>query len=197
MPGASITTSGGFVNLTFEIEGYERLSVGLSRFVQQIQDFRPFFRNELAPWFFARIVENFQQQGAPVGGWKPLSPRYAAWKAKHYPGKTILRRSDDLIKSLTMAGGALGVGGRLGAGGILNVSPHSAELGTSVPYARYHQHGAPKRQLPQRRILYLPPDASRTMGKLLQRWAVQLLRSNVTSTSTPTMVAAGPGGGLL
>lgn len=191
---ASISVDNGLARFTFEIEGAERVSVGLTRFLSQIRDFRPFWRWVLAPWFFGLVVENFHQQGRPIGGWRPLSPRYAAWKAKRYPGKTILRRSDRLIDSLTWTGTRL-----KGAEGIARFTEHAADLGTAVPYARPHQFGSKTRpnQPPQRRFLYLPPHGSRTIAKLLQRWSVETLRSHVQVFERPAPVLPGPGGGGL
>lgn len=190
---AAVTLHAGVARITLEIEGYERVDVGLSRFAQAIQDFRPFWRTVAAPWFFAAIVENFATEGRPVGGWRPLSPRYAAWKARHYPGKTILRRTDRLITSLTWTGASLA-----GREGIARFAETQAELGTAVPYAAAHQHGSsdPPGRPPQRRVLYLPVDASRTLAKALQQWAVMTLRSHLRSQEASTPVLAGPGRGV-
>jgi phage gpG-like protein len=191
MADATITADAGLVRLTFAIDGYERVSVGLSRWAQQVQDFRPFWRTVVAPWFFEQIQQNFRREGAPVGGWRPLSPRYAAWKAKHYPGKTILRRTDRLIQSLIWTGATLGLRGDR----VAEFSATGAVFGTRVPYARPHQFGAGR--LPQRRILYLPPNASRTLGRLLHRWAYAQATSLGTTVGAPSPVMPGPGGGLL
>jgi hypothetical protein len=47
--------------------------------------------------------EQFDSQGVRLTGevWAPLSPRYAAWKARHFPGMPILRRTDVLFASMT------------------------------------------------------------------------------------------------
>lgn len=199
MADATIRSDAGLVRLTFAIEGYERVSVGLSRWARQIRDFRPFWRQYVAPWFFAALVKHFHNQGILVGGWRPLSPRYAAWKARRYPGKTILRRTDRLIRSLTWSGGVVvqgaGYGGSVGPEGVFLAEETGAAFGTRVPYAHAHHYGAGR--LPQRRILHLPPGASRTLGRMLHRWAhAQATALGVTSSS-PTPVSSGPGGGLL
>lgn len=36
--------------------------------------------------------------------WAPLSPRYKAWKEKHYPGMPILQRTRALYKAATVEG---------------------------------------------------------------------------------------------
>lgn len=199
MADATIRSDAGLVRLTFAIEGYERVSVGLSRWAQQIRDFRPFWRQYVAPWFFAALVKSFETQGAPVDRWTPLSKTYAAWKARRYPGKTILRRTDRLIRSLTWSGGVVvqgaGYGGSLGPEGVFLAEETGAAFGTRVPYARAHHHGAGR--LPQRRILYLPPGSNRAMGKMLQRWARAQATALGVTVERPSSVTPGPGGGLL
>ena len=60
--------------------------------------------------------------------WEPLDSKYAAWKAKRFPGKPILRATDLLFNALTSDGGnsikrstetsiELGAGGEAGARG--------------------------------------------------------------------------------
>jgi hypothetical protein len=56
----------------------------------------------------------------------PLSPRYSAWKAKHFPGKPILRATDRLYKSLTEASTE---------DSVYIVTPRSITLGTMDPKA--------------------------------------------------------------
>lgn len=184
---AGIVVGSSLVRLTFAIEGYERADVGLTGAATKARDFRPFWRTVVAPWFFGRIQEQFASEGTAVGGWAPLSPRYAAWKAKRYPGKTILRRTDRLMKSLTWTGAALAT-----PEGIAIMTPDSATFGSSVFYGRFHQRGT--RTMRQRRILYLPPDASVTLGKMLHRWAQDWFGGLVRSVAMPTAVSAGPGG---
>lgn len=179
------------LHLRFEIEGHERASVGISRYAKTIQDFRPFWRQQVAPWFFDLVQQGFASQGAPpVGRWEPLSKPYAAWKARRYPGRTILRRSDTLIQSLTWRGAQL-----QGRGGVATFHARAAELGTAIPYARFHQRGT--RRMPARRFLYLPPDASRVLGRMLARWAHAQATGLGRSGEAPSVVQPGPGGGLL
>lgn len=184
---AGIVVGDGLVRLTFEIEGYERANLDLTGAATKARDFRPFWRTMVAPWFFGLMQEQFATEGAGVGGWVPLSPRYAAWKAKRFPGKTILRRTDRLMKSLTWTGASLAT-----PEGIAVMTPTAAVFGTSVPYGRFHQRGTKKMR--QRRILYLPTNASDTLGRMLHRWAQDWFGGLVRSVSMPTAVSPGPGG---
>lgn len=103
--------------------------------------------------FFTMERAQFYTEGTYTGGgWAPLSPRYAAWKAQHAPlmpgGGTILRLRDRLYTSLTERGHA---------DGIYRPERSAVELGTRVPYAVYHQAGT--RKMPRRLVLPQPTRA--------------------------------------
>src|SRR4051794_39671626 len=63
----------------------------------------------------------FEEEGLPVP-WPGLSLGYAAWKARAYPGKSIMRRTDRLFESVTG-----------GSEGFWDVGPRSIRFGTRVP----------------------------------------------------------------
>lgn len=87
------------------------------------------------------LRDQFHTEGARFGeAWAALSPRYAAWKTLHFPGKTVLRRTDRLYASLTHRPFA-----------VERVHADSAEFGTDVPYAIFHQRGT--RFMPARPII--------------------------------------------
>jgi phage gpG-like protein len=86
------------------------------------------------PLVAAAIERNFEEEGRPVR-WTPLSPRYAAYKARRYAaGLRILERSGRLRRSITT---------RLGAGALVT--------STDAPHAVLHQSGT--RRLPARPFL--------------------------------------------
>lgn len=108
---------------------------------------------------FARLERaQFASEGAHAsGGWAPLSPRYAEWKADHYPGQTILRREDDLYRSLTSR-----------PLGIEILEPTFMVLGSDVDYGLFHQLGTDR--MPQRRPVELPESARRDWVKRIHRF---------------------------
>lgn len=98
------------------------------------------------------VTLNFASEGERFGhAWAPLSPAYAAWKSLHYPGKTILRRTDKLYESLTVRPLA-----------IERIGKQSATVGTDVPYARYHRDGTDK--MPSRPFLELTAELQRSVN---------------------------------
>jgi phage gpG-like protein len=91
----------------------------------------------------AANAENFASGGMPVGGWAPRTRRYA-WP--------ILRRTGDLMGSLTTLRGAPN-----------EIRPTSAQFGTNVDYAPFHQNGT--RKMAKRQIVYEPDGFARAVGQ--------------------------------
>lgn len=155
----------GSLIFRMEVDGFEPIRVSLSRFGERIRDFRPFWIEYFAPAFYRDVHRNFETQGGFIeGGWKPLSPAYARWKAQHYPGKTILRRTDALFRSLQLTGSTPG------PDGIFEPDARSLVLGTAVAYARYLQRGTDR--MVARPFLFIGRQARSTFGRLLHRFAV-------------------------
>lgn len=75
------------------------------------------------------------------GGMQALSPDYAAWKRKKYPGKTILRRTDAMLSSITS-----------------NAGPTFAEAGPTDEKARYHASPEARSVMPLRDPFYVTDD---------------------------------------
>jgi hypothetical protein len=152
------------VALKFEFAGDVQLDRTLARF-EAADDARPAWE-ALARKFAAMERRQFSTEGAyGSGGWPDLSDKYAAWKERHYPGKTILRRSDELYKSLTER-----------PFGVEVIEPGFMVLGTDVrsedgfPYAEAHQQGTGR--LPQRRPIEFRESDRAEWVKVLQRFIV-------------------------
>lgn len=70
------------------------------------------------------LQRRFEDEGP---GWLELTPRYAAWKSKHFPGKTILRRTD--AGFLSFATGNVG--------NVTRIAPLKAEFGSDIEYLAF------------------------------------------------------------
>lgn len=143
------------VTLTFRVLGEAQVDRTLAGMEAASRDMRGAFET-LRDRFLELERRQFATQGGFSGGWRPLSPRYAEWKAHHYPGKTILRRTDDLWRSLTEGPD------------IAIIEPGYMILGTSVEYAQAHQEGAG--HLPRRRPVDLPERERREWVKVIQSY---------------------------
>ncbi len=141
----------------------ERLSLALNKFGARISDLRPFWTDDFAPQFFDDIQRNFAAEGKYVGGWRALSPEYAAWKLRKYGRKKILDRTGAMKESLRL-------GGR---GNILNVFKLRAIFGSLIHYLPYHQRGTSR--MPQRKVLWIGPN--RTYQRLLNSFVAGEMRA--------------------
>lgn len=145
------------VRLHLDFYGDQQVDRTLDRFEARALDARPAWE-AMADLFLVIERRQFATEGRyGSGGWAPLSPRYAAWKARHFPGKTILRRTDELFTSLT-EGPQIRI-----------IEPGFMVLGSAVPYGKYHQLGD---GLPRRRPVELPESDRRTFVRMLQRFIV-------------------------
>lgn len=148
------------LRLTLGLPGLPALSVGLSRLRTDISDWTKFWTERFAPFFYRMVQQDFVLEGGASGAsWAALSPAYAAWKAQHFGGRGILVRSGALKAS---------VSGPDAAGAIFRPGPTALEIGTSVPYAMYHQIGGAR--LPQRPPLRVNAAFMSVVGKDLQKF---------------------------
>lgn len=102
--------------------------------------------------------------------WKALSPKYAKRKEKKFPGKTILRASDRLYNSMISANAPDSVN---------EIGKVSAEFGTSVPYAVFHDDTEKERKKIPLRNFSIPGDSSiRSFKKTLNSAIIKNFRLN-------------------
>jgi len=91
--------------------------------------------------------EQFETEGLRLTGraWSPLSPRYAAWKARHFPGQPILQRTGAMFAQVSHRPME-----------VERVTASSGEYGLRGDVPRYHQHGT--RKMPARPIARVTQD---------------------------------------
>lgn len=143
------------IRFTADVLGVTQLDRALSRLsVRTSNLIRPF--EEVGSLLRDQLKERFDAEGH---GWQKLSTRYAAWKEKKYPGKTILRRTDRMYSSLVR---------KNAPGNVSQVRAMDAAFGTTVPYARHHQTGTG--QMPAREIFRLREQDKRQITKTLHTY---------------------------
>lgn len=141
------------MKLKFEFLGETQIMAKFNRLAEKISDYSDVFE-KLGDDFYEIEKRLFGSQGGSgdKGKWKALSPKYAAWKSKNYPGQPILVQTGELRDSLTQKGGQ----------NIRAISRKQAVFGTYDEKAIYHQQGSGK--LPKRRPIDLnEQDKSRWM----------------------------------
>jgi len=144
---------------------------GLERFAIQVSDFRRYWPAALIA-VREILSEAMESEGGATqaGSWPDLSPGYAKWKARHFPGTKILERTGRLKASL--------IGSH--EQDVL-MSPTSMTVRSTVPYGRFHQLGlGQKRRAPWSPR---PRDAFRIAGAISREIRRDLLRIPNSSSS--------------
>lgn len=131
---------------------------GLQSMLARVLDLTPAWRNLVKYYRERATPQTFASQGQRIGEvWAPLSNPYAKYKAIKWPGQPILRASDRLFRSLTVADAT---------DAIEDITSQSLIYGTATPYASYHQKGVGK--LPRRAILAVTEADRREMARIVR-----------------------------
>lgn len=141
--------------------GFDGYSLALERFQNNLSNAEPMFQ-ALADQVAKSNKEQFDKRGAHYGAlWAPLSPNYADWKSKAYPGQPIMVRTGDLRSSLTER-----------PFGVEEVTSSRMVVGTGLSYASFHQNGTP--YMPARPLVgYHPRKDRKRFSSVLHDWVVK------------------------
>ena len=121
----------------------------------------------------------FDSQGGRAGGsWKPVTPKWAARKARTGGDTRILHFDKALRRSVTKRGAT---------GQILEYTPTSLTFGTSIKYAAVHQFGHGK--IPKRKFLVILP--------LDKKMITEMIQSHIMTPWIKTGILAFGGGTML
>lgn len=141
--------------LTFSFYGDKQIDRTLENISDRAENATPVWEH-LADRFLDAERRQFQSEGGfGSGRWKPLSPNYAAWKARHWPGRGILVRTEELMRSLT-TGPQVRV-----------ITPSQMMVGSAVKHGEYHQRGE---GVPRRRPVELHAVERREWVKAVHRF---------------------------
>src|SRR5687768_5844860 len=116
------------MRLQIEVLGDVQLDRELLRWAEAAGDATPAFMG-MADDFLDIEARQFASEGGNSGGWAALAPSTVRRRGSAHP---ILFESGRLQQSLTGTGAA---------DAVRRITSDSLEVGTSVPYARYHQRG--------------------------------------------------------
>lgn len=152
------------MRFTVSFAGEEIFNRAFNR-IDSLSDLRPLYPEVIAAFYqFER--EQFDTEGAAGGErWTPLSPVYAEYKERVFPGQPILQAEGDLMVSLTDPEAA---------GAVLIPREDELIIGTSVPYAIHHQRGT--RNMPKRPPLSFSEEQKHRMQKAIQAGLVRFVR---------------------
>lgn len=138
----------------------------IARFADGVNDYRPIWP-VIEDEFYAQEKDQFKSQGAEGGArWAPLTEEYAEYKEVRWPGKPILERTGDLVRSLTLPNDPNAV--RI-------EERKTLTLGSRIPYALFHQMGT-RTPMPAREEIRLTEAWKRTAMQHIQTYLVQMAR---------------------
>lgn len=131
------------------VTGDAQVAGALRTIVGKMTDLRDLYETTLEPEFYTMMERRFATEGG-TERWPALSRRYAAWKARNFPGRRILEREGIMREGLTRRGGRFQV---------RRLDATTMELGTSARYAQHHQFGT--RRMPRRKVIDFAGDDAR------------------------------------
>lgn len=168
---AGVSNRAGMLGLTFEVIGVPQVARVLGVQAKAVRNLTPVW-DDLAADFRQREKTVFGNEGAVQGWskWQELAEGYASWKQAHGYSSAILVRTGDLKSSLTTSG----------KGHVFVKAPLRMEIGTSIPYAKYHQSPQPRQRsksgkvrLPRREPIRVTAALRRHWVRLIQAFIVQ------------------------
>ena len=156
----------GDLYFSLDIDGTRELSRRLHGLLNRVTNLEPAFKVMAADWS-TTMAAKFDSGGAFEAGtdaegnpnppWQPLSQRYGAWKARHYPGRGLLIRTGALRAAAVSPE--------------TDIQALSLRLEVDNAWALYHQSTRPRTILPRR------PFASLT-AKQKGRW-IKAIRDHI------------------
>lgn len=162
----------GLVKVRFEVVNEVQFSRAFETLATQVSDLsKPY--EEITNEFYESMSNVFSAEGAfeNRSKWADLSPAYQAWKQKRYPGRKILELTGTLLASIAVRGAF---------GNVTKVSPTEMVVGTSIPYAIYHQTGTPR--MPARKIIELTEDQKKRWVQIIHKFLYGLTQTAANAT---------------
>lgn len=147
-----------------EVDGAQVLDRSFNRITDKISDFRDIWP-EVQKTFLEIESDQFASGGAKgaSGDWEDLAP--STIEKKGFMGSFKLIESGDLKASVSRKGAK---------GQIYDPQPLELTLGTSIPYAIYHQRGT--KRMPARPVIDLSEESKRKIQKSIQKGLVDFVR---------------------
>lgn len=169
-------------SVSISLIGGQRLFSGIERWAELVEDFSP-------AWpFVVDLVRNhykrtFDSEGAGVGGgpkWAALSPGYAAYKRRRYPGRPLLVATTALRSAM--------VGG--GSGSLVQSRKKRLDIGLrgrNLKIGNFHQTGTdnmPARPPVKYDKAYKDGTLPYTIGQILQLQIVAARKKALRGSET-------------
>lgn len=173
MNGASLSASDEFVSLTVEYGAsggdIRSFTASVERFALELGNFGKHVFPRVTEVLEDAVAEQFDSEGraGQGGGWDELSPKYAAWKAKKFPGSPLLVRTSRMVSGLVSS---------LAPTALRSKDQTRMEYGTrGVEYASFHQFGT--RKMPARPFMDFGKEIEPKLQEALEKGLADAARA--------------------
>jgi len=149
------------IQMHISLTGVKEFEGNLDRIHNVVRSFEPELR-DIGEWYMDFIQNDvFETEGGVIGeNWASLDPKYAAEKAKNYPGRGVLEAS-----------------GKMRTSWKLYTTSHYALIENETDYAVYHQEGTSR--LPQRMFVKLDQDRQDTIVDMFKEGILKRIQNAV------------------
>lgn len=149
--------------LSWTVDGIEQLKRRFSRFEEYMDDIRGAYPE------FKRVFHEGEQTQFNTetgdGKWAPLSEPYGSWKAKNFPGASILIRQGTLREAMTGETPYK----------VWHESEQELAVEVKLDYALYHQRGTDS-PMPAREVIWFTEDTKKAFTLELHRWINKVIK---------------------
>jgi phage gpG-like protein len=147
------------IKMNISLTGVKEFEGTLDRIQSVLHDFTPELR-EAGEWYMNFIQNDVWETegGAIQENWASLNSRYAASKAKRYPGRGVLEAS-----------------GRMRNAWKLYTTSQYALIENSTDYAIYHQGGTSR--IPQRMFVKFTQDVKSTIYDIFEKGVLKRIQN--------------------
>lgn len=135
--------------ISYSVDNDKRFQRAINNATRKVSDLRFAFKEIARDWRKSNQAQ-FTLRGS--GLYPPLNSQYEERKKRIYGNQPIMVASGNLRDSLTKAGGDH----------IEVVKKDSLTFGTANDYAVFHQSDRPRTKIPQRKVLFIGPEAPST-----------------------------------
>lgn len=158
--------------LDIHFDSLQKVEALVARIGARLQDHRRFWTDVVAPFTYAEIDDIFDTGGR--GLWADVDPIYAARKSQAFPGKGILRRSDDYFKAATTPSHA---------SSHVEVGPTELVLGVSgLGYPAFHEEGTEALSArPVYELIVAGERFEERMAHLGEKWTSEEISKSIPS----------------
>lgn len=155
--------------INIDYSDIEKLEALVSDLERRLSDFTPFWNDFAVDQLPPKVREVFRTEG--YGTWAALDPAYAAEKAREFPGKGILRRTDAYFQASSEVSHPGNVFVATPTELVFGVGGDYFEAVAGENYPERHEEGRGVAERPVYALLAESADFDAEISRLLDTWS--------------------------